>query len=265
MRTSNPTLNQKILDNLTRGAMPGCTSGGDLNSQYSAMMGGTETMTVQGTVNKTLVMLLLLLATASLSWREFFSAQDAAAVMPHLLVGGIGGFIVAMVTVFKKQWSPVTAPIYAILEGLMIGGLSAMFEMRYPGIVIQAVMLTFGTCFALLMAFKAGMIQATARFRAGIFAATGGIGLFYLASFVGGFFGFSIPLIHSTGTFGILFSLFVVAVAALNLILDFDFVKRGAEAGAPKYVEWYAAFGLMVTLIWLYIEILRLLAKLRRR
>jgi uncharacterized YccA/Bax inhibitor family protein len=159
----------------------------------------------------------------------------------------------------------VTAPIYAALEGLALGGISALFESHYPGIVSQAVFLTFGTLAALLIAYRSGWIKATENFKLGVAAATGGIFFVYLISFVLSFFGVSIPLIHGSGIFGILFSLFVVVIAALNLVLDFDFIEQGAEQGAPKYMEWYAAFGLMVTLIWLYLEILRLLAKLQQR
>jgi uncharacterized YccA/Bax inhibitor family protein len=159
----------------------------------------------------------------------------------------------------------VTAPIYAVLEGLFLGGISAIFEMSYPGIVIQAVALTFGTLFCLLAAYKSRLIKVTENFKLGIVAATGAICLIYLVSIIMGFFGASIPMIHSSGPLGIGFSLFVVTIAALNLVLDFDFIERGSEMGAPKYMEWYGAFGLVVTLVWLYIEILRLLSKLRRR
>jgi uncharacterized YccA/Bax inhibitor family protein len=171
----------------------------------------------------------------------------------------------AIVTVFKKEWAPITSPIYAVLEGFVLGGISSIFEASYPGIVIQAVGLTFGTLFALLIAYRSGLIKATENFKLGVVAATGGIFLVYMISFVLSFFGTTIPFIHESGTIGILFSLFVVVVAALNLVLDFDFIERGAESGAPKYMEWYAAFGLLVTLVWLYIEILRLLSKLRSR
>ena len=159
----------------------------------------------------------------------------------------------------------MTAPIYAALEGLALGGISAVFESRYPGIVSQAVFLTFGTLAALLIAYRSGWIKATENFKLGVVAATGGIFFVYLISFVLSFFGVSIPLIHGSGVFGILFSLFVVVIAALNLVLDFDFIEQGAEQGAPKYMEWFAAFGLMVTLIWLYLEVLRLLSKLQQR
>jgi uncharacterized YccA/Bax inhibitor family protein len=195
----------------------------------------------------------------------FYNSGNPDAVMPWMIGGAIGGFIVALITVFKKTWSPITAPIYALLEGLFIGGISSIFEAKYPGIVIQAVGLTFGTLFGLLVAYKTGFIKATENFKLGVVAATGGIALIYFVSFILGFFGVGVPFIHESGLMGIGFSLFVVVIAALNLVLDFDFIEHGAEHGAPKYMEWYAAFGLMVTLVWLYIEILRLLAKLRDR
>ena len=159
----------------------------------------------------------------------------------------------------------MTAPLYALAEGLFLGGVSSLFEARFPGIVMQAVLLTFGTLFALLMAYRSGLVRATENFKLGVVAATGGIALVYLATIVLGFFGIGIPYIHESGLVGIGFSLFVVVVAALNLVLDFDFIETGVEQGAPKYMEWYGAFGLMVTRVWLYIEFLRLLAKLQSR
>jgi uncharacterized YccA/Bax inhibitor family protein len=224
---------------------------------------GSGTMTVQGTVNRSFVLLLLLLLSASWTWRDYFTGSGALSFW--LFAGGIGGFVVALITVFKKEWSPVTAPLYAVLEGLVLGSLSSIFEARFPGIVIQAVGLTFFTFFALLAAYRSGLVRATENFKLGVVAATGGIALFYLVTIVLGFFGVRIPYIHESGPIGIGFSLFVVVIAALNLVLDFDFIETGAERGAPKYMEWYGAFGLMVTLIWLYVEILRLLSKMRSR
>jgi uncharacterized YccA/Bax inhibitor family protein len=191
--------------------------------------------------------------------------MSAGAVLPYLGLGLIGGLVVALVTIFKQTWAPVTAPIYALLEGLVIGGISAFAESQFPGIVIQAVGLTFGTLLALLVAYKSRLIQVTDNFRLGVAAATGGILLVYLATFILGFFGVKIPLIHQSGWVGIGFSVFVVIIAALNLVLDFDFIEQGVASGAPRYMEWYAAFGLMVTLIWLYIEILNLLTKIYAR
>jgi len=182
-----------------------------------------------------------------------------------MVLGVIGGLITAIVTIFKKEWAMYTVPLYAALEGVALGGISRIFEAMYPGIVNQAVFLTFGTLGALLMAYKSGLIKATENFKLGIVAATGGIFFIYLISFILGFFGINIPLVHSNSNFGILFSFGVVVIAALNLVLDFDFIEEGSEMGAPKYMEWYATFGLLVTLIWLYLEILRLLAKLRSR
>lgn len=232
--------------------------------------GPSDVMTVQGTVNKTAISLMILMATAAYTWNKAMTGMlgtevDLSLVAPYTMVGVIGGFIVAMVTIFKKEWSPVTAPAYAALEGLALGGISVVFQAQYPGIVSQAVFLTFGTLGALLMAYRSGMIQVTDNFRLGVVAATGGIALVYLISFVMSFFGSSIPLIHSSSMFGIGFSLVVVGIASMNLVLDFDFIEQGAEQGAPRYMEWYGAFGLMVTLVWLYLEILRLLSKLQER
>jgi uncharacterized YccA/Bax inhibitor family protein len=182
-----------------------------------------------------------------------------------MIGGGIGGFIFALATIFKKTWAPFTAPIYAVLQGLMLGGISSMMNAEFKGIVIQAVALTFGTLFALLFAYRSGLIKVTENFRLGVVAATGGIFIAYLLSFVLGLFGVNIGFMHSNGPIGIIVSLVIVVVAALNLVLDFDFIESGAESGAPKYMEWYAAFGLMVTLIWLYLEFLRLLSKLSSR
>ena len=221
-----------------------------------------QVMTITGTVNKTILSLLILLITASYVWGR--GPSDPYFTI-FTMVGVFGGLVVAIATAFKQTWAPLTTPLYAGREGLALGGISVGFEAAYPGIVSQAVFLTFGTLGALLMAYRSGMIQATENFKLGVVAATGGIGLVYLLSFVLGFFGINVPLIHSSGTFGILFSVFVVVIAALNLVLDFDFIAQGAERRAPKYMEWYGAFGLLVTLVWLYLEILRLLAKLRER
>ncbi len=250
-RSANPALNDKTFQKLA----PSTTV-------------GAESMTIGGTVNRTLILLLLLIVTAGWTWSIAISLppeQAAGAVMPYMLIGIIGGLIAALVTVFKKEWAAFTAPIYALLEGLAIGGISAIFENRFPGIVMQAVGLTFGVLFSLLFAYRSGLIKVTENFRLGVVAATGGIFLVYMANFVLGFFGVNMPFIHSSGIFGILFSLVVVVIASLNLVLDFDFIEKGAEHGAPKYMEWYGAFGLMVTLIWLYLELLRLLSKLRSR
>lgn len=220
-------------------------------------------MTINGTINKTVILLVLLMIPAYWMW-GMFSQSGAEAVTPWLYGGLFGGLIFAFATIFKKTWSPFTAPIYALLEGLFIGGISAIFEAQFPGIVFQAVALTFGTLFSLLVAYRSGLIKVTQKFRLGVVAATGAIFLVYFVSLIIGFFGVNVPFIYSGGTFGILFSLFVVVIAALNLVLDFDFIEQGAEHGAPKFMEWYGAFGLIITLVWLYIEFLRLLSKVRQ-
>lgn len=224
-----------------------------------------ETMTLNGTVNKTGLLLLILVLSAAYTWSKFTGPESLPLITPMLLVGGIGGFIFALITIFKKTWAPYTAPIYALLEGFLLGGLSAMMELRLPGIVMQAVVLTFGTLAALLMAYRSGLIRATENFKLGVVAATGGIALLYLVDIGMGFFGHSMGFIHNNSWISIAFSGFVVVIAALNLVLDFDFIEQGVAANAPKYMEWYGAFGLIVTLVWLYMEILRLLSKLNSR
>jgi len=241
MRTANPALNANV---------------------FTAVPYAETRMTINGTVNKAGVLLILAVAGAGWTWHLFSVSANFA---PWMIGGVLGGLIMALVTIFKKELAAITAPIYALLEGLFLGGISAIFESRYPGIVVQAVGLTFGIFACLLLAYRSGLIKPTENFKLGVVAATGGIALVYIVSFIMGFFNTQVPFIHSNGIIGIGFSLFVVVIAALNLVLDFDFIESGAEMGAPKYMEWYAAFGLMVTLVWLYIEILRLLAKLSSR
>lgn len=230
-----------------------------------------EAMTVSGAVNKTGLLIILCVLSAAWTWNRFFGAvatspEDAmASVAMPAMVGGIGGFIVAMVTIFKKEWSAVTAPIYALLEGLVLGGVSALLEFRWHGIAIQAVSLTFGVLVVMLLAYRSGLIKVTDKLRLGIVAATGGIAVFYFLQFILGFFGIHFTTINGATPIGIGFSILVVIIAALNLVLDFDLIENGARYGAPKYMEWYSAFALMITLVWLYFEILRLLSKLRSR
>jgi uncharacterized YccA/Bax inhibitor family protein len=231
----------------------------------------SEAMTINGTMNKTGLMLLIVMAAAIFTWNKFFAAiavnpeGGAAAVMPWVIVGGIGGLITALVTAFRPQSSGISAPIYAIFEGLLLGGLSAIFESMYSGIVMRAVALTLAVFLAMLFLYRSGIIKVTEKLKMGIFAATAGIAVVYLVSFIGGFFGMEFSFLHGNSNFSIGFSLLVVAIAAFNLVLDFSFIENAAEQGAPKYMEWYGAFGLMVTLIWLYLEILRLLSKLASR
>jgi len=245
IKSSNPALGDKTFQNL----QPAIAAEGR--------------MTINGTINKTLILLVLALVPAAWVWDKFYKG-GAEAVSSWIMIAVIAGLVVAMATIFKKTWAPFTAPLYAVIEGVVIGGISAIAEAQFQGIVFQAASLTFGTLLALLVAYRTGVIKVTERFRLGVVAATGGIFVVYLISIVLGFFGINVPFIHSGGTIGILFSLFVVVIAALNLVLDFDFIERGSAEGAPKYMEWYGAFGLIVTLIWLYIEFLRLLTKLRQ-
>jgi uncharacterized YccA/Bax inhibitor family protein len=242
LRSGNPTLNANTF------------SGFDLTT------GGT--MTIMGTVNKTAFSLLLLMTTALFTWNMPVGDPRSSGLM---IFGMLGGFVLALITIFNHQWAKFTVPSYALLQGLALGGISKYFETMYPGIVNQAVMLTFGTLGALLLAYRSGIIKATENFKLGIIAATGGIAFVYMISWVLSWFSVSVPVIHSNSNMSILFSIGVVIIAALNLVLDFDFIEEGSEKGAPKYMEWYGAFGLLVTLIWLYLEILRLLAKLSSR
>lgn len=221
-------------------------------------------MTLEGTVNRTGFLLLLVLLGAGYTWFGYYEDGPQAVVVP-MWTGILGGLGFALVTVFKPTWAPLTAPAYAVLEGLALGAISASMEQRYPQIVIQAVALTFGTLFVLLAAYRSGLIRATENFKLGVVAATGAIALLYLVDLGLSYFGgISVPMIHESGLLGIGFSLFVVVIAALNLVLDFDFIEQGVEQRAPRYMEWYGAFGLVVTLVWLYLEILRLLGKSRR-
>ena len=242
LRSGNPTLNAKTF------------SGFDVTAG--------ATMTIMGTVHKTALGLLLLMTTALYTWN--LPLGDPRTNM-FMMIGIFGGFGVAILTAFKHHLAKYTVPAYALLQGLALGGISKYFETRYPGIVNQAVMLTFGTLGALLLAYRSGLIKATENFKLGVVAATGGIFFVYLISWILGMFGVGVPMIHGNSNMSILFSIGVVIIAALNLVLDFDFIEEAAEKGAPKYMEWYGAFGLLVTLVWLYLEILRLLAKLASR
>ncbi|UJJ60154.1 Bax inhibitor-1/YccA family protein [Rhodanobacter denitrificans] len=250
MQSGNPALNKNTFLDAASGAV---------------FTRDDEAMTINGTVNKTGLLLLLVLVGAMVSWSRFAGPDSLPAMLPLVLGGALGGLVLGLVTAFKKTWAPFTAPLYAVAEGLFIGALSAIFELRYPGIVMQAVGLTFGTMAALLLAYRSGLIRATEKFKLGIAAATGGILLLYLANFAMGFFGHSMGFISGSSGVGIAFSAVVVVIAALNLILDFDLIETGAQQGAPKYMEWYGAFALVVTLVWLYLELLRLLSKLQSR
>ena len=244
-RSGNPALGKETFKTLKRDS--------------SGPLVRDDVMTIKGTVDKTAISLLLML------FAGYFTFSEGSLV--YIAIGGIGGFIVALVTIFKKEWAPITVPLYAMLEGLMLGGVSYMYGQMYEGIVFNAIMLTISILICLLFAYRSGIIQATENFKLGVFAATGGIFLVYLVSFIASFFGAGFSFLDPTNSsmFSIGVSLFVVVIASLNLVLDFDFIEEGAEKGAPKYMEWYGAFGLLVTLVWLYLEILRLLAKLNSR
>jgi len=240
---------------------------------FQGLFADGERMTMNGTIAKTGLLLVLCLVSAAWTWNRFDAAmaggQVAAAlssVSPFLWGGLIVGFVLAMVTVFKPAWSGITAPLYALAEGFALGGISAFFELRFHGIVMQAVGLTFGVLAVMLVAYRSGWIRVTDKFRMGVVGATGAVALLYLVdiglrAFTGSH---GIGFIHDAGALGIGFSLVVVGLAALNLVLDFDLIDQASSRGAPKYMEWYGAFALMVTLVWLYMEILRLLSKARR-
>ncbi|MBK8611302.1 MAG: Bax inhibitor-1/YccA family protein [Chitinophagaceae bacterium] len=224
-------------------------------------------MTVNGTLQKFGFLFLMMMGTAFYAWKEY--AEGGSNALTFIYVGAIGGLVVAIALIFKKEWAPYLAPLYALLEGLFVGAVSAYYSYAFaevaPGIVLNAVGLTFGTAIAMYLLYSFKVIKATERFRSIIITATAGIAIFYLIAFGLSFVGIRIPFLHEGSAIGIGFSVFVVALAALNLILDFDMIEKGAELGAPKYMEWYGAFGLLVTIVWLYLEILRLLSKISKR
>ena len=242
MKSGNPALSVKTFDGLAASADP---------------------MTLSGTINKTAILFVILLVGAGWVWNLYFASRAIADVMIYLWVGTIGGFVIALVTVFNKQVSPFTSPVYALLEGFALGAISAFYEAKRPGIALQAVGLTMGTLTCMLAAYRFQIIKVTENFKMGVLAATGGIAVLYVVDLVLMFFGHPVSFIHEGGTYGILFSLLVVGIAALNLVMDFDFIAKGVAQRSPKYMEWYSAFGLIVTLVWLYLEILRLLGKRR--
>jgi len=247
MRTANPALSER---------------------SFRGLKSSSNAMTITGTVNKSFFLVILVFISAAWTWQQAYPdgwSADTQPQIPGWYYGAIiASIILALVIIFVKTTAPYLAPVYAVCEGALLGAISAFMEMRFPGIVIQAVLATGTVFLSLLLAYRSGLIKATENFKMGVVAATGGIFLVYLATFVMGFFGMTVPYIHESGLIGIGFSVFVCIVAALNLVLDFDFIEKASERKAPKYMEWYAAFGLLVTLVWLYLEILRLLAKTRR-
>jgi uncharacterized YccA/Bax inhibitor family protein len=221
-------------------------------AQEGAITRSGETMTVMGAVNKSFLLLALLIATAAFS----FTSGN-----PILMwVGAIGGLIAVIVAVFKREWSPILAPLYAGLEGLFVGGISAMFASLYSGIVLNAVTLTIAVLFVMLFVYKTGIIKVTDKFRTGVVMATGAVFIVYMLSWILSMFGINIPYLHEGGWMGIGISLVIIGIAALNLLLDFDNFEKGEQFKAPAYMEWFSAMGLIITLVWLYVEILRLLA-----
>jgi uncharacterized YccA/Bax inhibitor family protein len=255
---SNPVFSEKTFENYANsGAFDVAPAGAGVRE--------VAHMTVRGAVNKTFILLALVVAAAGVTWSQVIAPGGAQWAIPVAIGGAIGAFILALVTSFRPQSSGITAPIYAVLEGLFFGAFSAIFERIYPGIVMQAVGLTFGVLGCMLLAYQSGLIRATDKFKVGVLAATGAVCVIYLVSMVLRLFGTSVPLIHESGPVGIIFSLVVVGIAALNLILDFDLIEEGARMRAPRFMEWYSAFGLTVTLLWLYLEVLKLLAKLQDR
>ena len=270
MRTSNPALNDKVFrPERTAVIDPAALAGGALGAGRGRAQVGRDGagMTLGGVVEKSAFLLLLLVAAGAFGWSQV--EQGGVAVAPRvpgwLLVALLGGLGIAILTIFKPKLSPYTSPVYALVQGLVVGAISAVYNARYEGIVLQAIGLTVGVFAVMLALFALRIIKVTDKLRSGIMAATGAVMLVYIASFVLGLFGADVPFIHESNLFGIGFSLAVVAIASMNLLLDFDLIARGAEAGAPKYMEWYGAFGLLVTLVWLYLELLRLLSKLRSR
>lgn len=245
----NPAINEKVFNNIS-------------------VVSGEEAMTINGAMKKFGLMLVMVLGAASFTWGIYFQ-QGGQALMPWAIGAAIGGFIVALIIIFKKSWAPYLALAYALLQGLFLGAISAVFEdafhVRYPGIIMQAVLLTFGVGIGMFALYYFRILQATNTFKKVVIGATMGIALFYVVAMVMNMFGAQMPYLHSNGAIGIGISVFIVVIAALNLILDFDLIEQGAAHGAPKYFEWYCAFGLMVTIIWLYLEILKLLSKLVSR
>jgi uncharacterized YccA/Bax inhibitor family protein len=232
-------------------------------STFDGLAASDNPMTLSGTINKTAMLLALVLVGAGWAWNVYFASHRIEDVLSYVWIGSLGGLLVALVTIFNKQIAAYTAPAYAVLEGLAVGALSALYEARQPGIAIQAAGLTFAILAVMLVAYRFELIKVTEHFKAGVIAATGGIAILYMADLVLMYFGHPVAMIHDSGTWGIAFSLFVIFIASLNLVMDFDFIAKGVAQRSPKYMEWYSAFGLVVTLIWLYLEILRLLGKRR--
>ncbi|HNW49422.1 MAG: Bax inhibitor-1/YccA family protein [Bacteroidales bacterium] len=225
----------------------------------------TEVMTVKGTAFKSIVLIFMVLAGAAYTWKVFYEAINPASVTPWMWGGAIGGFIVAIIISFKPNLAQYLAPVYAVLEGLFLGAISAMFNQAFaesaPGIVMNATLLTILTAFAMLIVYRTGLIKVNDKFIRIITTAVGAIALYYFVNIILSMFGVNLVMLHNSGPLSIGISLVIIGVAAFSLLLDFNFIEKASQQGAPKYMEWYGAFALMVTLIWLYLEILKLLAK----
>jgi uncharacterized YccA/Bax inhibitor family protein len=228
-------------------------------SAFAGSFAGAESMSLQGTINKAGILLLLCIGSAGFSW------VHPELRGPFLILGLLGGFIACMVGTFKPATSPFAGPIYAVLEGLALGAISQIFAVRYPGIVTNAVLLTFGVLGLMLMLYTSRVIRVTSGLVKGVMAATAAVALVYVVDIVLGMFGWRVPLIHESGPLGIGISLVIIGIAAFNLLVDFAAIESGVEQGSPKYMEWYCGMALLVTLVWLYLELLRLLSKLKAR
>jgi uncharacterized YccA/Bax inhibitor family protein len=260
MRTNNPSLNDDTYDKFEEAGYFG-----QAQKERPGSVATQDVMTIEGTANKTGILLGICFIAAAVSW-NLLTLTAATWGVGLALGGAIGAFLLAIVLMFKPQKSPILAPVYAALEGLFLGAFSCVINRVYPNIVPQAIVLTFGTLATMLALYRFKIIQVTQQFLIGVVAATGGIALVYFISMLSRLFtGSPLPFIHQSGPIGIAFSLFVVVIAALNLVLDFHFTEEGARRKLPKFMEWYNAYGLLVTLVWLYLEILRLLMKLTRR
>ncbi len=250
-KSGNPTLTEKMFDKST-----------------AVMAENQGVMSVRGAINKFGFLMLMVIAGAAYNWQLFQELKQSTMTI-LMMVGAIGGFVIALGITFKPNWAAYLAPAYGLLQGLFIGGISAimnkLFETKYPGLVMQAVGLTFGVALAMFLLYNFRIIKATEKFKSVIIASTLGIGIFYLITMVLNMFGVNVSFMHDSSLLSIGISLFVVAIASMNLILDFDMIEQGAERGAPKFMEWYGAFGLLVTIVWLYIEMLKLLSKLGSR
>ena len=249
--SGNPTLTQKMFDR-----------------SRSIQADQLGVMSVRGTMNKFGFLLLMLMGGATYTW-HLYETFNQSTMNVLMMVGIFGGFACALAISFKPNWAPYLAPLYGLLEGFFVGSISAVlndaFKEKYPGLIMQAVGLTFGVALAMFLLYNFRIIKATEKFKSIIFTATAGIAIFYLISMVMRLFGINMPFLYDSSLLGIGISLFIVAIAALNLILDFDMIEKGSETGAPKFMEWYGAFALMVTIVWLYIEILKLLSRFAKR